>query len=433
MSERKVFPIRSDTACLLKWSWSTVFFNSGTSASCHRTKKYSIDPKNFDQFHNLPGKIEAREMMIKGEWPGRGCEYCKNTENAGGTSERLINLSEANQHWLTPPELENGTTVSVTPTILEAYFKNTCNMACVYCGAHYSSLWEAENNKFNESLPISKDIFDIRASQDNIHYDQMVSDFWKYLATNNRYQTLRRYHILGGEPFLLRELDDSIEFWHNHPNPDLVFGVISNLNIPHKRFKSYINKLEKLILNNKIWKLQLTASVDGWGDVQEYVRYGLDLQLWEQNFQYLLNKPWIDLSINSVISSLTIKSLPLLLEKINHWNTKQTRSIGSRLATPILHDFNVSRSEDNIYNFGWDLFEKDFELVLSLMPQQTATQRDHRNIIAGVASRLQQSKPNLDNINHLKKYLDRLDQRRNTNWRNYFHWLDQEFNNSYAT
>ena len=242
---KRVFPINSDTACLLKWSWSTVFFNSGSTASCHRTQKYAIDPNDFANFHNLPDKILAREKMQAGKWPGNGCEYCRNIESAGGISDRLSN---ADADWLVPPELltDAGAT-AVTPTTLEVYFKNTCNMACVYCGPHFSSLWEEENRKFGKTFS-SGDRFDVKAAQHNPDYDRMVTDFWQYLG--DKYKTIRRYHILGGEPFLMRELDDSIEFWRTHPNPDLTFSVITNLNIPTERFERYIRQFEKQFNNS---------------------------------------------------------------------------------------------------------------------------------------------------------------------------------------
>jgi hypothetical protein len=96
----KVFPIKTESACLLKWAWSTVYFNSGTTASCHRTQKYSIDPNNFENFHNLPDKIAARNLMQQGHWPSAGCEYCKNVEDAGGVSDRLFNLQQQTGSWL---------------------------------------------------------------------------------------------------------------------------------------------------------------------------------------------------------------------------------------------------------------------------------------------------------------------------------------------
>jgi hypothetical protein len=421
-----VFPIKTDSACQLKWAWSTIFFNSGTTASCHRTQKYAIDPNNFDQFHNLPDKVTARQKMQQGIWPEAGCEYCKNIETAGGVSDRQSNLNAA----ITPPELAaDSAATSVTPTILEVYFKNTCNMACVYCGPHFSSLWGDENRRFKSNFSTGQ-AFDVKAAQHNPDYDRMVADFWQYLANEDRYRVLQRYHILGGEPFLMQELDDSIEFWRTHPNPDLTFSIITNLNIPTARFERYIKQFEKLVLGNKIWKLQLTASLDCWGPEQEFVRHGLDLETWQRNFELVLNKPWISVSINSAVSALTIKSMPALLEKINQWNTQQTAVVQGldrvRRAEPILHSFNTTGQADDPYIFG-NYFAGDMQRILALMPTTTEDQQRQREAMQGIAARLSASMPNPLAIEKLKRYLDQLDQRRQTNWRNLFPWLSQNF------
>ena len=81
---KQIFPIHSDTACLLKWAWSTVYLGQGTSSSCHRTDQAAIPVDDFASFHNLPNKIRAREMMRRGEWPQEGCQYCEKIEAAGG-------------------------------------------------------------------------------------------------------------------------------------------------------------------------------------------------------------------------------------------------------------------------------------------------------------------------------------------------------------
>ena len=419
----KIFPIKSETACLLKWGWSTVYFNSGTTASCHRTKKYAIDPGAFDQFHNLPAKIQARQDMLDGQWPGAGCEYCRNIELTGGVSDRQMQLGMQQDPDLTPPELAlDPAATSVTPTMLEVYFNNTCNMKCIYCGPHHSSAWEDENHRYQElSGFFSDDVFGVTRSQNNPHYQSMVDDLWKYLRLDSRYITLRRYHILGGEPFLMPEMDASIDFWTDHPNPDLTFAVITNLNIPHKRFQVYMNRFKDLISQGKIGQLQITASLDSWGPQQEYARFGLDPDLWKTNFEYMLKETWVRPSINSAISALTVKQMPVLLGMINHWN------LSLKDDRKIIHSFNTSSHQDSIYNFGSNVFADDFIEIARLMPEDTDIQRSQKMLMQGIQTRYSQSVLNLKKINQLKSYLDILDQRRKTNWRVLFSWLDQDF------
>ena len=424
---KRIFPIKIEPACLLKWNWSTLFLHQGKSASCHRTHSYDIDPDHFDQFHNLPGKIQDRERMLAGQWPGNGCEYCKNIEDVGGYSDRLMFGGGQEDPAMTPPELfKDATSTSVTPTILEVFFKNTCNMKCIYCGSHFSSLWAEEERKFSKIMPITTRLMKVEFSIEGPHYDQMVAGLWKYLIDQDRYKVLRRYHILGGETFLLSELNDSINFWDQHPNPNLTFSVFSNLNIPHEMFKKYIAKFEKLVFGRKIWKLQLTASIDAWGDEQEYTRYGLDLNLFRKNFEFLLDKPWVSLSINSALSALTIKQVPDLLVMINEWNIQLEKYKRFNIE-PIHHTFNTTDAEDNLYIFGHGIFDQDFEIILNLMPDETAIQKNQKDLMQGIATTLSKSSINLEKIQTLKNYLDTLDLRRGTNWRTTFPWLTQIF------
>lgn len=419
-----VFPIKSDKACLLKWNWSSVFLNDGTSASCHRTKKYSVNPDNFSAFHNLPEKLQDRKHMLEGVWPGNGCEYCRSVEDSGGISDRIFQLDQLYDHNLIPPELVNdANAVNITPTILEVYFKNTCNMACVYCGPYFSSKWQDENRKYG----LIKEQTQLSIGHENKHYDKMLQGLWDFLQSSDNAKKIQRFHILGGEPFLLNELDQSIAFWAKHGHPDLQISIISNLNIPHARFQNYMKKFELLATKNKIWRLQLTASLDCWGAEQEYVRFGLSQTQWQQNFEYLLNKPWVNLSINSVVSALTIKSLPQLIEKINHWNSYQSDVVDPwrSYSNKILHSFNTSGLEDNPYYFSGDTFADNFQAVLDLMPMDTEVQQGQKKMMEGIAKQSASCGNNFSKIANLQKYLSELDIRRGTNWRDTFPWLEQ--------
>ena len=424
MNKKRIFPIKNDPACLLKWGWSTIFFQSGTTNSCHRTEKYVIDPDNFDQFHNHPEKIKARELMLQGQWPGHGCEYCKRVEDIGGVSDRSFQLDQQQDPGLTAPELvENNQAVEVTPTMLEVWFKNTCNMACIYCGPHFSTLWEDENRKYGNLVEVDKyDPFSMHYSHSNPHYDKMVADLWTYLETDNRYRALRRFQILGGEPFLVSELDECLEFWNSHPNPDLIISIITNLNIPPKRFQKYVDRFEHLVKENKIWKFQITGSLDSWGPEMEYVRYGLNLATWEQNFKSMLDKPWAILSINSALSALTIKQLPALITKINEWN--QSRPVD---AEPIIFSYALTGQKDDPRHFGTGFFNDDFNLALSLLDKKSTIDIGVYEALESMKKLINKNPMNITKVNELKTYLDQLDTRRKTNWRTTFPWLDRDF------
>ena len=139
------FPIKTNTACQSKWSWSTIWLDMGESSSCHRVDSFPIPINDFNSFHNLPQKIIHREKMLKGQWPGEGCEYCKDIEETGGFSDRMHNNDLPGY---APVELkDNPTLTHVKPTIVEIFAKNTCNFACTYCGPRLSSKIEQEMNR----------------------------------------------------------------------------------------------------------------------------------------------------------------------------------------------------------------------------------------------------------------------------------------------
>lgn len=399
----KIFPIQSSTACKLKWSWSSVFLTLGTTASCHRTTQHVFDTETFD-FHNTESKIKDRSQMLKGQWPESGCEYCIDIEKAGGQSDRLTNLKLNGLDY--PYELDvDPTAVNVTPRILEVYFDNTCNLKCLYCGPYYSSLWDAENVKFGDQAFVK---------DKNLHLNKLK--IFEYLKNNNKHLTL--FNFLGGEPLFQQEFVECLDLFEKYPAPNLKLQVFSNLNIKKQRLEYLIEKIEKLIETNCLQEFEITASLDCWGEQQEYVRYPLDLVEWEKNFLFLLEKSWINLIIASTVTPLTIKTLPTLIEKINSWSRiRQIHHYQNSVNSPT-HQF--------IDIFG-DIFTKDFELALSLKPENTPEQIASKKYLQGIAYQSGSKSPNLERITELYNFLNQIDLRRNTNWKKVFPWLVIEF------
>lgn len=420
----RVFPIQSDTACLLKWSWSTVFLRQGTSSSCHRTDQAPIPPDAFHTFHNLPNKIRAREMMRQGEWPQEGCQYCEKIEAAGGTSDRQYQLMNGIDEDRTPRELlTNPDANEVVPTILEIYFNNTCNMSCLYCGSHFSSKWEEENRKFGVYDNGQGVSFGWDRKQPDLDYQKMLADFWQYLHNKDRYLHLRQYQIAGGEPFFQSELDQSLEFFEQHPNPDLTFNFITNLKVPHKRFRAYIDRIGDMVRAGALQRLQISSSLDCWGPQQEYVRWGLDLQEWTENFEYLLDKPFVVQCINSAISTLTIKTLPELIRRYNVWNGD--RKPDERISFSFMSVMAPSWMDPAI--FGAGVYEDDFQEILSVMRDDSERDRNHREHMAGIGRQIAAAPRNPVMIQGLIDYVTEIDRRRGTNWRELFPWLDRDW------
>lgn len=412
MTNQRVFPIKTQTACQLKWTWSTVYLTMETTASCHRTNHHKFDSEIFD-FHNTPEKLQDRHMMLQGQWPERGCEYCKNIEEAGGQSDRITNLDFPGIN--APPELDTDLgAVNVTPRIVEVYFDNTCNLKCIYCGPYFSSLWDAENKKHGHFEKGNLVIWD--SFKKNSRLESNKQKMFEWLKQNAH--TLDLFSVLGGEPLYQPELDQCIELFDQYPAPGLKLAMFSNLNSSLEHVKNTVAKIRRLIDQGKLREFEITASLDCWGEPQQYVRYPLDLNKWQTNFEYLLSESWINLIINSTITPLTIKTFPDLLEKINQW--RQQRQI--------YHYQNSVNSPTHflIDMFG-DIFVEDFERALNLKPDTTPEERSSKSYLEGIAKQSAHKGPNLTEIVKLFDFLNEMDRRRSTDWCKVFPWLVPEF------
>lgn len=408
----KYFPIKTDTACQLKWTWSTIHLYNGETNSCHRVATSQIDPKNFSSFHNTQKKISDRKLMLEGTWPSGGCEYCQRIEDAGGKSDRIFQLEIPD---LTPPELDQDpTAVEVTPRILEVYLDNVCNMSCVYCEDKFSSRIEKENIRFGEFKQGSLEIKNV--SKKHPDFEKMHEEFWSWV--DNNYHTLKRLHVLGGEPFFQPQFETCLEFLENHSNPQLEFNIVTNLKIPLTKLHSYIDRIKNLLKNRKIGRLDITCSIDCWGEEQEYIRYGIDMEEWKRNFSYLASQKWIKLNINQTLTSLGMKSMKELLVYIN--SHRQQRKIEHYFMSC------MSPAQLNPKIFGPGFFDKEFDELLSVMPNDTWQDRHARNSMEGIKLEINASRRDAEQIKNLKIFLDELDRRRGLDWKKTFPWLEKE-------
>jgi organic radical activating enzyme len=410
---QKYFPIVTDTACQLKWTWSTILLYTGETSSCHRVKVTAIDnTDDFHNFHNTDKKIADRKLMLEGQWPVGGCEYCKNMESSGGQSDRQFHLQIPG---LSPPELEiDSTATRVTPRILEVYLDNVCNMSCIYCDDGFSSRIQQENEKFGrfESHGVVIDNQSIKHPQ----HTQLQTEFMSWLELNC--QELRRLHILGGEPFFQQQFETCLEFLESHSNPELEFNIVTNLKVSAAKLDNFVQRMRKLLIQRKIKRLDITCSIDCWGNEQEYIRYGFDLEQWKQNFEYLVSQRWITLNINQAITGLGIKSMAPMIEYINQ--QRATRKIGH------YHMVVVNNQYFNPTIFGPGFFDQDFEKILTAMPDDTWQHQNSRNLMKTLQLQCNQSVRQEDQLIKLRVVLDELDWRRNLNWKETFPWLVKE-------
>jgi organic radical activating enzyme len=351
--------------------------------------------------------------MLNGQWPGHGCEYCRDVEAAGGTSDRLIHLGKDHDDW-TPPEFEtNPVALSVTPRLVEIFVNNTCNLKCVYCDPMLSSSIQKENQKFGHYYNKKLDILINDYEPELPNREQYVDEFFIWLGNNHK--ALKRLHLLGGEPFLEKEIDLLFDFFEEHPSPDLILNIISNLMVKEKIFEKQIDRLANLTERGLLGKPHITGSIDGWGPMSEFTRFGLDLTVFERNIEYCLNHNVdIDIGLNQTLVATTIKETVPLLEKALQWNIKP-------------HYFKFQLNTDPCKTFldlgiwGGDFWRKDFENIIDFMKNNNLAYYDH---YLGLFKTIENKQRDEFQIKRFVTYFDELDRRRGTNWKELFPFLE---------
>ena len=427
-SKGKVFPINQGVACQLKWTWNTLRLYESTSTCCHRVEPVALTTDTFDNFHNHPTWLEHRRMQLEGKFPQQGCQVCEKVELSGGLSDRMLHGLEQDIY---PPELDDDPlAISVTPRILEIFLNNSCNLACIYCDESNSSRIEKENRKFGHV--VNGVLYDhdfpgnpmrniIPVHPKTKHHKELLTKFFQYLDKN--YHSLRKINVLGGEPFYQKEFQLLMDHVMDRHNPDLKFTVISNLMVSSDVLRDFVDKTKHALSKKRLSRVDVTASIDCFGDEQEYVRYGIDLDQWMTNFEYILSHRWLYVSINNTICSLTIKTLPDLLRYVNDM----------RRARPINHSFSLVDGRPHLHPeiFGPGYFDAEFDQICKNMPIITSWDHTLVKHMRGIQLSLQTPLADLTQQHRLRLYLDEIDRRRNLSWRKVFPWLAAHFDRKY--
>ena len=310
--------------CLAKFTQVTMHLGTGLVHSCHHPQAHVIP---LEELENNPAALfntsklkEARKQMLSGEKPSE-CDYCWRVEDRDGTSDRYFKSLES---WALSKHdtiLEKGHEIDYYPTYLEVDFSNVCNFNCIYCGPEYSSIW-VEDLKRNGPVKLLENTSKVQWVQgwqdlDSIAYknrehNPYVDAFWKWFP--EAYKRLKVYRITGGEPLLSKETFRSIDWLIENPNTELDFSINSNMGVPDKLWYSFLDKIKILANGNYIKKFTLFTSVDAWGEKAEYLRPGLDFELFKKRYEEVLNIGGVRCVIMCTFNILSITSIQQLLE-----------------------------------------------------------------------------------------------------------------------
>ena len=176
-------------------------------------------------------------------------------------------------------EKTDDTGATIMQTISFDYrFNNLCNFKCRMCGDMLSSSWEAETRKNNTWDKDSQPWMASPLREQITHFQdtQVVQEFVDAVET----KTIKEIYWCGGEPLM----------WEMHWKAmqriiELGFAkevyVRYNTNLSRTSLKGI--KLFDLLPEFQDW--QICSSLDGTGEVGEYIRDGLNYEQWLRNFK----------------------------------------------------------------------------------------------------------------------------------------------------
>ena len=237
-------------------------------------------PQTLDQHWNGEHMRSVRLRMMAGETLPE-CEVC---------NDRLLNTDVYRDYfwhlfrdrysdiWTTTDSTGRTT---MQPVSWDYRFSNLCNFKCRMCGDMLSSAWETEprqhdmidwtNSKNHWMRP------DVRAEISRFQDNQVEKEF----ASAVEQHRIEEIYWVGGEPLMYeqhwRYMQRIVELGDG---PNVYARYNTNLSrVSHRG----VNLFQDILDHVRDW--QICASIDGTRAVGEYIRTGLDWNLWLKNYR----------------------------------------------------------------------------------------------------------------------------------------------------
>ena len=284
--------------CYAPWNHLYINPDSKLMPCCIYTDRNEEFPDlnevSIEEAYNHPRMVELRKELIEGKVPA-GCFRCEAQIKIGMGSYRSKMNSYGKESL---PEIKLDGTVDpdkIKPDMLDIRFGNLCNLKCRTCSPTYSSSIAVEHNKMYPGDSV-KILYDLK----NTTVDKIFS----------KLESVKHIYIAGGEPLIEENnyvlLERLIE---KNLKPTLLY----NTNLTNINFK------DKNLID--LWKhfpgLEIIVSIDGYGEVNDYIRSGSNYEVILENIRYIKEQlPNTRISVNSVASVLSMESIPDLVKDL---------------------------------------------------------------------------------------------------------------------
>jgi MoaA/NifB/PqqE/SkfB family radical SAM enzyme len=230
----------------------------------------------------------------------------------------------------------------------------------------YSSQWLQELKKHGD-YPNSRNFNTIKnqSNQPFLHseHNPYVEAFWSWWP--ELYNDLDNFRITGGEPLLSKDtwkvLDYMLE--QKNPNRKLKFAINTNLGVEDNLIDRLIEKLDRIINEDRVEEVILFTSIDAYGKHAEYIRTNVVWDRWLANIleyqREFKNYSNINFSIVTTISVYNIH----IFEKIKTFFNNLDIVVNTNMlfGPEKLCSYNINQSAKDYLN---ELYKDKFPDIL---------------------------------------------------------------------
>jgi MoaA/NifB/PqqE/SkfB family radical SAM enzyme len=411
---------KSKTFCILPWIHMATLTDGRTPLCCiaDQDTNNNLNNNTIKEIWNSKEYKFARKNLLKGERI-KSCMTCFNEEDNGVVSHRMTE----NNIWRNVlgkdyiEELTNSTTptgyLDNPPITLDLRLGNTCNSQCIMCRPQDSSKWVSLGNKLLEEFDEGylRQEWKHKSNLNLLDFEWYKNkEFW-----NELYELIPNIqHIIfgGGEPLYIEEhynfIDKVIEMGESH-HISLRYhtnGTIMN--------KDLIRKWKKFD------SVEVMLSIDAYSTRNDYIRYPSKWKSVRETMKLLeVSSDNVFPKINTTVSLLNVFYLNEFAQWMIQQNFKKISKDGHNgiFFPSILHYpeyLSVTALRGDMKNRVVEELSKFFELK-----EYKYTISKFKQII-----NFMNSKDNSKLLPETKKYLNKLDEIRNTSYKETFKELE---------
>ena len=287
LNESKVF-------CMFPWIHLNVTPKGDIYPCCsnnYTTPIGNTRNTSLETAFNSEDMKQLRLQMLDNK-PSKICEFCYKHEEASPFSFRQYSKEQFSKYFedVVPLTQSDGTVDDFKMRYLDIRFSNICNFKCRTCGSEFSSQWAQEaKNSYDPNHPVI-----IHADPDGNLLNEVL----------NHLDHVDLAYFAGGEPLITEEHYIILEEMIRKGRTDIILRY--NTNASNLKYKSY--DIAQLWKHFK--KVELSCSIDHYGDRAEWLRNGTDWGKLEENLIYLRQLDVVQFQINTVFSIFNYPTMP---------------------------------------------------------------------------------------------------------------------------